>query len=251
MRYLITLLLASLLASPVAWGQDDDPYAGKPRWFQFEVLLFRNLSAAAQYEESWLTEINLRMAQPSYELPEIGSGSANFRLWQPPTAVRGPAFKTPPGYMLQYRGANAGDATMQAIRTRLQSRGNYRAIDFRVWRAQLASDGTPIYFHVAAGSTSGGYPELEGYIGFQLKRYLHVDANLWWGDFSPPAPAADDSVAPAQPETADTVDRYDFRRAARAGHIQEQRRMRSGETHYFDHPLFGMLVRISPWQAAP
>ncbi len=251
MPYLITLLLASLLASPVAWGQDDDPYAGKPRWFQFEVLLFRNLSGAAQFEESWLTEIDLRMAQPSYELPEPGSGSANFRLWQPPTALRGPEFKTPPDYMLQYRGASAEEAKMQAVRNRLQGRGNYKTVDFRVWRAQLASDGTPIYFHVAAGNRQGGYPELEGYIGFQLKRYLHVDANLWWGDYSRSAPTSDDTVIAAQPVTTDAVDRYDYRRVARAGHIQEQRRMRSGETHYFDHPLFGMLVRISPWQAAP
>ena len=73
MRYLLSLLLASLLASPVARAQDDDPYAGKPRWFQFEVLFFRNLAGAAQYEESWLTAINLSMAQPSYVMPDLGS----------------------------------------------------------------------------------------------------------------------------------------------------------------------------------
>ncbi len=251
MRYLITLLLASLLATSVAWGQDDDPYAGKPRWFQFELLLFRHLSSAAQYEESWLTEIDLRIAQPSYQLPEPGTGSAELRLWQPPAALRGPDVKTPPPYMLQYRGANAGDGKMQALRARLQGSGNYQVIDFRVWRAQLASDGTPIYFHIAAGNSYGSFPEFEGHIGFQLKRYLHVDANLWWGDYSKPAPAVPTSLATAETATPQREDSYEYRRVNRAGHMQEQRRMRSGETHYFDHPLFGMLVRVSPWQAAP
>ena len=251
MRYLLSLLLASLLASPVARAQDDDPYAGKPRWFQFEGLFFRNLAGAAQYEESWLTAINLSMAQPSYVMPDLGSGSAEFRQWQAPGPIRGPEFKTPPGYMLQYRGANAADAKMQALRTKLQGRGNYKVIDFRAWRAQLASDGTPIYFHVAAGNTTRQFPELEGYIGFQLKRYLHVDANLWWGDYTQPAPVAEGSPDANGSASPGAADRYDLRRVARAGHIVEQRRLRSGETHYFDHPLFGMLVRISPWQATP
>jgi hypothetical protein len=31
--------------------------------------------------------------------------------------------------------------------------------------------------------------------------------------------------------------------------LREQRRMRSGELHYLDHPKFGVLARIDPVQA--
>lgn len=254
MRYLMTLLLAGLLAIPVARGQDDDPYAGKPRWYQFEVLLFRNLSGGAQHEESWLTEIDLRMAQPSYRLPENGGGAGTLEVWQPPIPLRGPSSSTPPQSMLQYRGVNAGDLQMQALRNKLQSRGNYKVVDFRAWRQQLASDGTPIYFHIAAGNKYGKVTEFEGYIGFQLKRYLHVDANLWWGDYASPAPTTANTLGDSPAKSSQALVRaedYAYRRVARAGHLQEQRRMRSNEVHYFDHPLFGMLVRVSPWQASP
>src|SRR5690554_3569628 len=32
----------------------------------------------------------------------------------------------------------------------------------------------------------------------------------------------------------------------RAGHIQLQRRMRSTELHYIDHPMLGVIVRVTP-----
>jgi hypothetical protein len=28
--------------------------------------------------------------------------------------------------------------------------------------------------------------------------------------------------------------------------LQEQRRLRSGELHYFDHPRFGLIVLVTP-----
>ncbi len=253
MRYLTSLLLAGLLAIPImAQAQDDDPYAGKPRWFQFEVLLFRNLAAAAQREESWLTAIDLRMAHPSYRLPEIGNRDASLQLWEPPIPIPGPRYQTPPASMLQYRGVSAQDLQMQALRNKLQSHRNYKIIDYRAWRQQLAGDGTPIYFHIEAGKTNGNFSEFEGYIGFYLKRYLHVDTELWWGDYTTYVPLDVPGQSSATPsEAPQRADSFDYRSVARAGHMQEQRRMRSNEVHYFDHPLFGMLVRVSPWQVSP
>lgn len=34
----------------------------------------------------------------------------------------------------------------------------------------------------------------------------------------------------------------------RAAHIDRSRRMRSDETHYLDHPLLGMVVRVTPYE---
>lgn len=41
---------------------------------------------------------------------------------------------------------------------------------------------------------------------------------------------------------------YDFRHAVL---LQQRRRMRSGELHYIDHPLFGILVKVSRYEFAP
>ncbi|WP_370315825.1 CsiV family protein [Thalassolituus sp.] len=37
----------------------------------------------------------------------------------------------------------------------------------------------------------------------------------------------------------------------RAAHIDRSRRMRSDEVHYLDHPLLGMVVKVTPYEAPP
>ena len=65
--------------------------------------------------------------------------------------------------------------------------------------------------------------ELQGALRFHLSRYLHVEPLLWYGS-----------------------DTTEGRRIWVK--IDQKRRMRSDELHYLDHPLFGLLVRITPWQ---
>ena len=66
-------------------------------------------------------------------------------------------------------------------------------------------------------------PELQGMIRLHRSRYLHVEPDLWFMSES----------ADGQP--------YWVR-------INQNRRMRSEELHYLDHPLFGLLVRLAPWK---
>ena len=65
--------------------------------------------------------------------------------------------------------------------------------------------------------------ELQGALRFHLSRYLHVEPLLWYG--------------------SDTSEGQRI-----WVKIDQKRRMRSEELHYLDHPLFGLLVRITPWK---
>jgi hypothetical protein len=65
--------------------------------------------------------------------------------------------------------------------------------------------------------------ELQGALRFHLSRFLHVESNLWFNTTS-----ADGR-------------RFWVR-------IDQSRRMRSEELHYLDHPLFGLLIRVTPWK---
>ena len=47
-----------------------------------------------------------------------------------------------------------------------------------------------------------------------------------------------------QLDLEETVTRY---QSIRTGVMDESRRMRSGELHYIDHPLFGMVVKVMPY----
>lgn len=78
----------------------------------------------------------------------------------------------------------------------------------------------------------GAAEELDGTLRFYMSRYLHLDINMIYQE------AAGGGILGA---AADRGEKVSFR-------ITEQRRIKSQETHYFDHPKFGLLVRVKPLQ---
>jgi hypothetical protein len=75
--------------------------------------------------------------------------------------------------------------------------------------------------------------ELQGYLAVTLGRYLHTAATLW---LDPNESLISPSFVSGEAAPSDLPRPY--------AELKQSRRMRSGELHYFDHPLFGVLVRI-------
>lgn len=97
--------------------------------------------------------------------------------------------------------------------------GHYRLLSQARWQQTLDPSGKATVKPVRiSGGTAG---ELDGTILLYLSRYLHMDVNLLFRD----------NTSSSAPLT--------FR-------LSEQRRVKGQETHYFDHPRFGVLVRILP-----
>ena len=108
---------------------------------------------------------------------------------------------------------------------------------------EIAATGTEtgdeLLTEVAPGSADWGVvqPEpiridqLDGTISLYAQRYLHLDIDLWWVQ----------QQSGAGVETGQLLDEAD----ARVFHIKEQRRVRLNELHYFDHPRFGVLARVT------
>ena len=68
------------------------------------------------------------------------------------------------------------------------------------------------------------FMRLNGHIGITLGRYLHANTKLWLH----PDPSSNQYAL-----------------------LHESRRMRSGELHYIDHPMMGVLINIEPIKANP
>jgi hypothetical protein len=96
--------------------------------------------------------------------------------------------------------------------------GRYRILLEKHWiqSADTKSNVPPILL-----ATGGN--ELVGTLQFYLSRFLHVELDVMFM----PLAAIDASVAPGYV-------------------IREQRRVKSNEFSYFDHPKFGVIVRVSP-----
>lgn len=301
--FLLTIQLA-LYNHAVAQGVDSDAEQDS-RWFQIEFIVYRNLAANVQTEEHWPQIMQLTMPDVSYRLPDTHDEDGSLQEWQPPelpllvdnaadfdttesgtdnirpvdgeilvtdrediAATLSDTATPTENPWLQVRRVPASERELGNILKRLRARSDLDVLEYRSWRQALQADADPVYLRIEAGPLSNGYYALEGYMGFSLRRYLHVNTELWWAEY-PLRAAAEPSNGEAtadllitgdgtlqvqeeeqDPRIADTPLTQDASRAVlRAAHLKEQRRMRSDEVHYFDHPLIGALVRISPWQS--
>ncbi len=80
---------------------------------------------------------------------------------------------------------------------------------------------------------------LEGSITVSVKRYLHFDVDLFY---------TGDEAAEKDQNIFNIFDVFRTEDTPRVYRMKQARRMRSGETHYFDHPKFGMIVLITPYE---
>jgi hypothetical protein len=81
-----------------------------------------------------------------------------------------------------------------------------------------------------------------GTIRLYLSRFLHVDLDLSYQDSSAVASAPSSPAAPNELAEVPIAPRY---------HLSADRPTRSGELHYFDHPAFGVLIKVTPVRPDP
>lgn len=251
MRITLTLaLLVSLIGTALA---NPSLPVMQEKWYQIEVLVFARPSSASS--EYWRLDqqpdlnhpalIKLDGDQPS--LPEhadaIDLSAVGYSAWQMLNTDGLPLQKTAEKMAKDGHRILAHRAWRQPIREHghafavLLEGGDIlaepvaHADDLQIEESSFA----PVTDHdghittlpeleldeeaLAARQTR----ELQGALRFHLSRYLHVEPLLWYG--------------------------HDNSEGERIWvKIDQNRRMRSEELHYLDHPLFGLFVRITPWQ---
>lgn len=93
---------------------------------------------------------------------------------------------------------------------------------------------------------------LDGTVKLVVSRYLHLYTDLYyttaveWTDGAPDARANAGRAAAAGTAVPPRVTRGPNGQAMLSYGFHQERRMRSGELHYLDHPVLGLLVKITP-----
>jgi hypothetical protein len=113
--------------------------------------------------------------------------------------------------------AVSGPYLHPAITSLLNQDGHYRVLAHQHWKQTIDARTVARPVRVAAVNPA----ELEGTIRFFMSRHLHLDVNLLFREVTT--------------GSGDVVYR-----------LSEQRKLKSQETHYFDHPKLGVLVRVTP-----
>ncbi|HSB95671.1 MAG TPA: CsiV family protein [Spongiibacteraceae bacterium] len=200
--------------------------------YQVEIIVFAR--DAADSEESLRSSSDLRYPSKTVTL-SAGEGSAPFQLM-------------PPNNLLLNREAGALE----------QHRGTRVLLHQAwLWPGEDAAHATAVA--ISAGRQFGIHREVEGYITLSAERFLQINTQLWLSRFgSGAANPANTLALPTPPATNSGAANTDQRAAAADNYtieqlflLREQRRMRSGELHYFDHSRFGLLVLVTPLAAAP
>lgn len=125
---------------------------------------------------------------------------------------------------------------------------SYSSIDQMTQFNSSKDDTNPAISNTGLTSRMRGLYELEGQITIILSRYLHTKTELV---LRKPA-----SVNTILQQGNALADNNESELLSMEGQLllnyglNEQRRMRSKKLHYLDHPEFGMLVLITPYEAA-
>ena len=167
--------------------------------------------------------------------------------------------------------------TLTAAAKRIAAQRDLRLLTHVGWQQQMRGTDQSVPILITGGDLIGDHYELEGTLRLSVERYLHLETNLWLNTFvagstsnillwnalptrptlAVPSnvavePESDSGINPFLGQTENTApwERYAFHPPAYVAEktvvMQQKRRMRSGELHYIDHPLMGLLIRIDP-----
>jgi len=165
----------------------------------------------------------------------------------------------------------------------MQRTGRYQTLFHETWVQPMFSESESPPIIIDHSGDTDTWPELQGSVKLYLSRYLHIETNLWlntdgsylpgqWKMPAPPLgprsvtviyppepapdpnevvlvdalPVIDSMMEVGEEEEVEAVPLgpvYPWRHAIV---LQQERRMRSTEVHYIDHPMMGVVVKISP-----
>ena len=218
-RGLATLAAA---AAVIAGAIFTIPAGASERWFTVEIIVFDDLREEALHAEHWPQEPGEPSLEGAVELTRRHEGD---------DAAARHAFRL----------VSRSGLVLEPVVTALRRSEWYRPLLHAAWRLPglplKAARPARVSMHlgVGVGDATGGLggqgASVNGTVKVSLKRYLHVDVDLLYIR----AAAGEIAATEAVPTR--------FRLAA--GH-----RMRSGELRYIDHPLFGILILITPFESA-
>jgi len=194
------------------------PTGASARAFVVEIIVFDDPSGDGLHAEHWSADPGKPPLQDAVELVHSREGGSE-------QAARA------------YRLVGRSGFALSGVWDSLRRSARYRPFLHVGWRQPGLSHGAARPVHVGPhlgvrrtggpGPEGGERPAVDGTVKVSLARYLHVALDLVYS-----RPGNDETAAP-------NADPARFR-------LVSERRMRSGELHYFDHPLFGVLALIRP-----
>lgn len=232
MKARLTLLLLTVLTAAFAVrGQAPAPAPAAPALpqYQVEIVVFANREFDPN-EEGFLQEAPVLAGYETLQQPPVFDDSNFGPLAQSPFASGAVGALSAAGAEAPFRLLRREELQLGAEYRRLQAIPAYRPLLHVGWVQAGLSEAQSQPFDLALAGVSNP----RGNVRVYLSRFLHVNLDLTYQLDAPTQSAASfgDDIA----EVA-IAPRY---------RLLTSRQARSGEIHYFDHPAFGVLVKVTP-----
>jgi len=281
-RALLPTLLPGLFGGLLWMGQAGaEEVAEGPRWYQVELVIFAHPFAEALDSEDWpeITGVtlpgNLRRLSLPYTAPSATPAAAptpepflilgdkELQL-KDMVAKLARSKRFEPLLHVAWRQPTLADEQTQPILLYDGMTAPYTETELAAMQPQATGNTEPpapalvpaetIPAAEADAETGPPSHRLMGTVRLSVARYLHLDADLLYRlpiiqKVAVPVPETDlrpDRFYPTLREPQGPAYVLERRHAVRGFHLQESRRMRSKEIHYLDHPLFGVVVLVTP-----
>jgi len=190
--------------------------AVQARWYQVEVLVLQHLSDALHGGEQW----PLLPAMPDY------SNALELATEAPPAPLAVPGTPPPPPtpFVLLPR----GERRLAGAETSLRASADYAPLVAAAWRqpsygvagarrVYLADVPRTLPDQDPLEPVVQDNPRVEGAVTVKIARLMHVDVD------------------------------FIFEHRGSWVRLAESRNVKLRQVHYFDHPLFGVIVQVTPY----
>ena len=192
-------------------------FSARAAGYHVELVIFENLGGSADGEISQ-TALKYPDFSNSIELAGgDGAGSAFTLLSQ-------------------------GFYKLGGVYNQLKSSGRYRPLLHMAWQQPALYGDNARAVHIlktdigTAGAAGEFLVKIDGTLRVRASQFLHADVDLVYFIDSQPQSAVLGAAGAGAPGTAPQP---------AYSRMRESRRMKLNELHYFDHPLFGLLLHIS------
>jgi hypothetical protein len=261
-KTILNLITAYLLCCTVSiYAQENTSKKPNGRWYQIEILIFSHALANNDEKEIWSKNLGLKYPKNIVELKNTSQGEQPFTL------------------------LNSNQHSFNSIKKRLVNTRGFRQLFHRAWRQPIGKRNNSESILIRGGNQFDNHYELEGSIKLGLERYLHITTDLWLSTFVNKAEQGDRQwpILPRVPihSSATQISNIDPNTSVdysadnllsitkdeaenmsssenpfldlgsnnyavnQTIALRQSRRMRSNELHYIDHPLMGVLVKIT------
>ncbi|WP_320822926.1 CsiV family protein [Reinekea sp.] len=264
-----------LVSQPFSFAEEHTAEAEAERWFQVEVLIFKNPTLETDNPELWpsyaeiqhppafirLTGISEILTDNSADDPDLAEANTPDTVMElsAPVSVEG---------LSAFQALSEAEQQMIGEHDMIARDRRYQVLFHEAWNQPVPSRDEVIPIRIDGGERFGRQSELQGYISLYVERYLHLSTDLHLIDYqksTDPFSLVDEgankettrqmlagfggmSLLNADRMTNSQISRKSkqFFISVQDAQLKEKRRMRSKEIHYLDNPEFGILILITP-----